>query len=116
MGEGIQHRFQRIDPAQRLFEQSQRRDLLRIQQRRQRRGVQLPGHAFVSHWNVCVAWSPRTVAAALIYRECNPREEMALTRAYNVVDADGHILEPLNLWDDYRHAADRRADRRTVRA
>ena len=26
---------------------------------------------------------------------------MAMTRAYNVVDADGHILEPLNLWDDY---------------
>ena len=24
-----------------------------------------------------------------------------MTRAYNVVDADGHILEPLNLWDDY---------------
>ena len=24
-----------------------------------------------------------------------------MTRAYNVVDADGHILEPLDLWDDY---------------
>jgi hypothetical protein len=24
-----------------------------------------------------------------------------MTRAYNVVDADGHILEPLTLWDDY---------------
>ena len=24
-----------------------------------------------------------------------------MTRAYNVVDADGHILEPLNLWDEY---------------
>jgi uncharacterized protein len=34
-------------------------------------------------------------------RENNPREEMAMTRAYNVVDADGHILEPLTLWDDY---------------
>jgi hypothetical protein len=34
-------------------------------------------------------------------RECNLREEMAMTRAYNVVDATGHILEPLNLWDDY---------------
>jgi hypothetical protein len=33
--------------------------------------------------------------------ESNPREEMAMTRTYNVVDADGHILEPLNLWDDY---------------
>ena len=24
-----------------------------------------------------------------------------MTRAYNVVDADGHVLEPLNLWDHY---------------
>ena len=24
-----------------------------------------------------------------------------MTRAYNVVDADGHILEPLDLWDRY---------------
>ena len=24
-----------------------------------------------------------------------------MTRAYNVVDADGHILEPLTLWDQY---------------
>ena len=24
-----------------------------------------------------------------------------MPRAYNVVDADGHILEPLTLWDDY---------------
>src|SRR5881398_1724797 len=24
-----------------------------------------------------------------------------MTRAYNVVDADGHILEPLDLWDQY---------------
>ena len=24
-----------------------------------------------------------------------------MSRAYNVVDADGHILEPLDLWDKY---------------
>ena len=24
-----------------------------------------------------------------------------MTRAYNCVDADGHILEPLDLWDKY---------------
>ena len=24
-----------------------------------------------------------------------------MTGAYNVVDADGHILEPLDLWDKY---------------
>src|ERR1700674_2511586 len=28
-------------------------------------------------------------------------EEPPMTRAYNVVDADGHILEPLDLWDNY---------------
>src|SRR2546421_651385 len=26
---------------------------------------------------------------------------MLMTRAYNVIDADGHILEPLDLWDRY---------------
>ena len=24
-----------------------------------------------------------------------------MTRTYETVDADGHILEPLTLWDDY---------------
>ncbi|HVH80493.1 MAG TPA: hypothetical protein VM782_13945 [Stellaceae bacterium] len=24
-----------------------------------------------------------------------------MTRAYDVVDADGHVLEPLDLWDHY---------------
>ena len=28
-----------------------------------------------------------------------------MTRAYNVVDADGHILEPLDLWDRYMDPA-----------
>src|SRR5579885_3012732 len=28
-------------------------------------------------------------------------EGKPMTRAYNVVDADGHILEPLDLWDRY---------------
>jgi predicted TIM-barrel fold metal-dependent hydrolase len=28
-------------------------------------------------------------------------EEMRMTRTYNVIDADGHILEPLNLWEKY---------------
>src|SRR3982074_1111881 len=26
---------------------------------------------------------------------------MPMTRAYDVVDADGHILEPLDLWNNY---------------
>ena len=24
-----------------------------------------------------------------------------MSRVYNVIDADGHILEPLDLWDKY---------------
>src|SRR4051812_50122596 len=28
-------------------------------------------------------------------------ESVAMTRTYNVIDADGHILEPLDLWDKY---------------
>src|SRR6266705_2076306 len=31
----------------------------------------------------------------------SPWEGLPMTRAYNVVDADGHILEPLDLWDRY---------------
>src|ERR1700732_257271 len=34
-------------------------------------------------------------------RDLIASEEMSMTRAYNVVDADGHILEPLDLWDKY---------------
>src|SRR5437868_4051045 len=30
-----------------------------------------------------------------------PPEGIPMTRAYDVVDADGHILEPLDLWDGY---------------
>ena len=36
-----------------------------------------------------------------------------MTRAYNVVDADGHVLEPVNLWDHYIDPAFR--DRRPQR-
>jgi hypothetical protein len=28
-----------------------------------------------------------------------PSQGLPMTRAYNVVDADGDILEPLDLWD-----------------
>src|SRR5437764_15040342 len=28
-----------------------------------------------------------------------------MSRAYNVVDADGHILEPLDLWEKYMEPA-----------
>ncbi|PYO17319.1 MAG: hypothetical protein DMD85_23860, partial [Candidatus Rokuibacteriota bacterium] len=34
-----------------------------------------------------------------------PSEGLAMTRPYNVVDADGHILEPLDLWDTYMDPA-----------
>lgn len=37
-----------------------------------------------------------------------------MTRAYNVVDADGHILEPLTLWDDYIDPAFRERRPRVV--
>src|SRR5256885_3880588 len=29
------------------------------------------------------------------------RREAPMSRVYNVIDADGHILEPLDLWDKY---------------
>src|SRR5689334_2474205 len=37
-----------------------------------------------------------------------------MTRAYNVVDADGHILEPLDLWDTYIDPAFRERQPRFV--
>src|SRR5580693_6558083 len=33
------------------------------------------------------------------------RREVDMTRQYNVVDADGHILEPLDLWERYMDPA-----------
>jgi len=38
-----------------------------------------------------------------------------MTRAYNVVDADGHILEPLDLWDCYMDPAFRDRAPRVVK-
>ena len=38
-----------------------------------------------------------------------------MTRAYNVVDADGHILEPLDLWDRYMDPAFRARAPRIVK-
>ncbi|MGE0223935.1 MAG: amidohydrolase family protein [Acetobacteraceae bacterium] len=38
-----------------------------------------------------------------------------MTRAYNVIDADGHILEPLSLWQDYMEPAFRDRAPRLVR-
>src|SRR5204863_225675 len=43
------------------------------------------------------------IAAALKWHsaEMTQGKETPMTRAYNVVDADGHILEPLDLWEKY---------------
>ena len=38
-----------------------------------------------------------------------------MTRAYNVIDADGHILEPLSLWNDYMDPAFRDRAPRLIR-
>ena len=38
-----------------------------------------------------------------------------MSRAYNAIDADGHVLEPTTLWDDYMDPAFRdRAPRLVV--
>ena len=39
-----------------------------------------------------------------------------MSRAYNVVDADGHILEPLDLWDKYMDPAFRDRAPRLVKS
>ncbi len=38
-----------------------------------------------------------------------------MPRAYNVIDADGHILEPLTLWNDYMDPAFRDQAPKVVR-
>src|ERR1700759_5698865 len=45
--------------------------------------------------------SHRICGCATLPQDQIASEEMSMTRAYNVVDADGHILEPLDLWDKY---------------
>src|ERR1700675_1531228 len=39
-----------------------------------------------------------------------------MSRAYNVVDADGHILEPLDLWTNYMDPAFRDRAPRLIKA
>src|SRR5271156_2557616 len=40
--------------------------------------------------------------AALAWRNLGSHHgEIPMSRAYNVIDADGHILEPLDLWAKY---------------
>src|SRR5258707_9315390 len=39
-----------------------------------------------------------------------------MSRAYNVVDADGHILDPLDLWDNYMDPAFRDRAPRLIKA
>src|ERR1700674_4527358 len=43
-------------------------------------------------------------------------EETLMARTYNVVDADGHILEPLDLWDKYMDPAFRDRAPRLIKA
>ena len=38
-----------------------------------------------------------------------------MARAYNVADADGHILEPLDLWERYMDPAFRDRAKRIVK-
>ena len=42
-----------------------------------------------------------TLFALLLLSMSIGPEGDAMTRIYDTVDADGHILEPLTLWDDY---------------
>src|SRR5437762_2503067 len=42
-----------------------------------------------------------TPAVACRNPDFQRRREDPMSRVYNVIDADGHILEPLDLWDNY---------------
>src|SRR5207302_7348606 len=45
---------------------------------------------------------PALPSARLVFwRHRLPERSWVMGRAYNVIDADGHILEPLDLWDKY---------------
>src|SRR5215475_1502365 len=35
------------------------------------------------------------------HRSPRPRRRISMARAYNVIDADGHVLEPVDIWDKY---------------
>src|SRR4051812_41113859 len=43
----------------------------------------------------------RRVQRAFVCVPNQHEKELVMNRAYNVIDADGHILEPLDLWDRY---------------
>jgi hypothetical protein len=54
-------------------------------------------------------------AGAQVHRRTSKNWRRAMTRTYNVIDADGHILEPLSLWTDYMDPAFRDRAPRLVR-
>src|SRR5437870_12932231 len=62
-----------------------------------------------SGWAWCSCSGYGSIAAVRL-----PPEGLPMTRAYNVVDADGHILEPLDLWDRYMDPVLREPRRRLV--
>src|SRR5260370_13898120 len=39
--------------------------------------------------------------ATILRERLTVKRRTVMGRVYNVVDSDGHILEPLTLWDDY---------------
>src|SRR5260370_26862052 len=56
-------------------------------------------------------------AAGLVCRSFTiPLGGPLMSRAYNVVDADGHILEPLDLWTNYMDPAFRDRAPRLIKA
>src|SRR5439155_8845111 len=55
------------------------------------RGLTAPTHGH-SVGNQTSVWFPGLA---------NPERRRVMGRAYNVIDSDGHILEPLNLWENY---------------
>src|SRR5437588_3895134 len=62
-------------------------------------------HSFGLH--ACIRYSEwrsdsrRSRGCVSMLEDPTAPEGMPMTRAYDVVDADGHILEPLDLWDNY---------------
>src|SRR6185503_16065526 len=59
--------------------------------------------------------TPLTMAARGALISATAHQEVPMPRTYNVIDADGHVLEPIDIWDKYIDPAFRDRAPRIVR-
>src|ERR1051326_1677851 len=58
-------------------------------------------HPWRDHVAAIAYCSPRPIISGRSLRSHSTDGALPMTRSYHVIDADGHVLEPFTLWNDY---------------